>query len=532
MVRGRTLDCCFIINLILFVFFSNILAELYPDTLWTRTYGGGKSEFARAFCATEDGGYLLVGRTESFIAKGGDIYIVKTDSVGEMLWSRVYGTPNFDDPATVQQTTDGGYVVLGRAGYFVIKMDSEGDTLWSKRLLGIDNFPVGIIETPESDYIIAGSVQTYSANHRDIYITRIGNNGEVVWHRVYGVLAEQQVKVLRRTNDDNYIMAGTTFISEEKSLKCFLMKFDGEGDTLWARTFAGERINCIDALVMTKDGGFFILGSVGKMNRTPMSKYWRIWMLKADSLGNVEWERRCREYCEDHEQFRYKSAIQTKDGEYVLVGSYNAAGRFGYDWQSMIVKLNDIGKISWMSSFGDGDYRCAGVLENDDGEYVILVSRKGDMGLLKTGRDIEKLPSWKEVGVDAISVYSDIIDSANFSVTVSCEVPKHTRIVIWLCNSERAKLKRIVDRNTRPSKFNFDWDASTIPSGKYCLCMEAGGYNLKIKDINKLHWESFSLFRKVVFNISLGWQKIAMQKKVFYSEGFEVINPSLQFHYR
>ncbi|TKJ40493.1 hypothetical protein CEE37_09270, partial [candidate division LCP-89 bacterium B3_LCP] len=110
-----------------------------PDTLWTATFGGGNQDACLSVQQTTDDGYILGGRTESFGAGGSDMYLVKTDSLGDTLWTKTIGTSYWEYCYSVQQTSDDGYILGGCSDAFspyedmyLVKTDSLGDTLWTK----------------------------------------------------------------------------------------------------------------------------------------------------------------------------------------------------------------------------------------------------------------------------------------------------------------------------------------------------------------------------------------------------------------
>jgi hypothetical protein len=115
------------------------LADNPPDTLWTRVYGGTNPDACWALQQTSDGGYILGGQTSSFGVQAIDFYLVKTDSVGDTLWTRTYGGQYRDEAYTVTQTSDGGYIIGGWSSSFapgrylwIVKTDPVGDTLWTR----------------------------------------------------------------------------------------------------------------------------------------------------------------------------------------------------------------------------------------------------------------------------------------------------------------------------------------------------------------------------------------------------------------
>jgi hypothetical protein len=151
------------------------------DTLWTRTYGGTTMDVGQSVAQTADGGYIVAGATFSYGAGMVDVYLIKTDSVGDTAWTRTYGDSDFDGGESVAQTSDGGYIVTGYtesygAGMedaYLIKADSLGDTLWTNTFGGNDeDWGYSVTQTADGGYIIAGWTSSYGAGMVDFYLIK------------------------------------------------------------------------------------------------------------------------------------------------------------------------------------------------------------------------------------------------------------------------------------------------------------------------------------------------------------------------
>jgi len=129
---------------VIFLFSANLFAQ-GPDTLWTKTYGGENWDEGFSVQETSDSGYIITGRTNSFGVGQFDVYLIKTNANGDTLWTRTYGGINQDGGYSVQQTLDSGYIIVGMTASFgvdsgdvyLIKTDSIGDTIWTKTYGGI-----------------------------------------------------------------------------------------------------------------------------------------------------------------------------------------------------------------------------------------------------------------------------------------------------------------------------------------------------------------------------------------------------------
>ena len=160
-----------------------------------KTYGGTGNDYANSVQQTTDGGYIIAGYTASFGGDSSHVYLIKTDSLGDTLWTKTYGGDSSDIGNSVQQTTDGGYIVAGTTNSFgagnvdvyLIKTNSIGDTMWTKTYGGT-NIDVGsyVRQTLDGGYIIARYTGSFGAGGFDVYLIKTNSLGDTLWTRTYG----------------------------------------------------------------------------------------------------------------------------------------------------------------------------------------------------------------------------------------------------------------------------------------------------------------------------------------------------------
>jgi hypothetical protein len=158
------------------------------DTLWARTYGGTGGDVGYSVQQTLDGGYIITGYTASFGEGLTDVYLIKTDAAGDTLWTRTCGGTNWDEAYSVRQTADGGYIVAGRTQSFgtggedvyLIKTDASGDTQWT-RTCGGSSADAGcsVQQTSDGGYVVAGYTQSFGAGSDDVYLIKTDSLGNV-----------------------------------------------------------------------------------------------------------------------------------------------------------------------------------------------------------------------------------------------------------------------------------------------------------------------------------------------------------------
>lgn len=264
----------------------------YSVVTFEETYGGFYDDWGYCVQQTLDGGYIIVGTTEPYGHGWQDIYLVKTDSFGGTMWTSIYGLTAWDFGYSVQQTSDGGYIIGGYEGpvgpdksdIYAIKTDSLGGVAWSRTYdfaLGRD-YSRSIRQTSDGGYIIAGTVQQGLSQ---LYLAKIDYNGEPVWTKTYGGSAGESGRSVRQTWDGGYIVTGHTSSFGSGSEDVYLIKTDPSGDSVWTRTYGGVYGDYGESVQQTSDGGYIIAGYSWSFGIDDPDVY----VVKTDSLGDTVW---------------------------------------------------------------------------------------------------------------------------------------------------------------------------------------------------------------------------------------------------
>ena len=261
------------------------------DTVWTRTYGGTGMDEGRSVQLTSDGGYIVAGVTTSFGAGSYDFYLVKTNAVGDTLWTRTHGGTNEEVCYSVRRTFDGGYVVVGyTASYgagnedvYLVKTDAVGDTEWTRTYGGLGNdIGFSVQQTPDSGYIIAGYTASYGAGNGDVYLVKTNSSGDTLWTRTYGGTNEEMGYSVQRTLDGGYVVAGKTASFGQGNGDVYLLKTNASGDTLWTRTWGGVGVDFANSVQQTSDGGYIVAGYTA-----PPAGSGDVYLVKTDADGSA-----------------------------------------------------------------------------------------------------------------------------------------------------------------------------------------------------------------------------------------------------
>jgi len=257
---------------------------------WQKTFGGAKNDVANSIQQTTDGGYIVAGWTESFGSGEEDAYILKLNSKGEIEWQKTFGGEVSDLANSIQQTTDGGYIVAGwtesfgsvRQDIYILKLSSKGEVQWQKTFGGLDKDAANSIQqTTDGGYIVAGSTESFGSVRQDIYILKLSSKGEVQWQKTFGGRDDDVANSIQQTTDGGYIVAGWTYGSGRQDV--YILKLSSKGEVEWQKIFGGRKNDEANSIQQTTDGGYVVAGWTYSSDSGE-----DVYILKLDSKGEVE----------------------------------------------------------------------------------------------------------------------------------------------------------------------------------------------------------------------------------------------------
>lgn len=379
-----------------------------PAIQWKKTFGSTWTERAYSTQPTKDGGCIVAGYAnynEDDVTGnhgGDDFWVVKLSFAGVLQWQQCYGGSNDDIAYSIQQTTDGGYIVAGSTlstdgqvtgfhrnqynplweDYWVIKIDSVGTLQWQKTLggTGFDE-AYSVAQTLDGGYIVAGVSNSGDGDFvNGGNIVKLSYSGEIQWHHYQGGNFNYSVQ---QASDGGYIVAGALLGQFS------ILKIDSLGYQQWWKFYGGSGTDVANSVKQTRDGGYIVAGYTQSGDGDVTGYHGGssdAWVIKLDSMGELQWNKALGGSYVD----QANSIEQTTDGGYIIAGITNsndgdASGYHGtagaYSNTSgvipdyWVVKISDTGKVQWQKTMGSSylDY-AYDVKQTTDGGYVVVGS--------------------------------------------------------------------------------------------------------------------------------------------------------------
>lgn len=255
----------------------------YRGYTFTRIFGGSSDDGGSSVQQTVDGGFIIGGATSSIGAGYYDVYLIKTDIIGSLHWTKTFGGSNYDRGSSVQQTSDGGFVLTGETASFgaggsdvyLIKTDANGNEQWTRTFGGSsDDRGSSVQQTTDGGYIIAGETSSFGAGGSDVYLIKTDANGNEQWIRGPSV---------HQTIGGGFIIAHNFFSFGAGGGDVYLIKTDANGNQQWARTFGGSSDDRGSSVQQTTDGGFIVAGTTYSFGAGLSDVY----LVKTDVNGNI-----------------------------------------------------------------------------------------------------------------------------------------------------------------------------------------------------------------------------------------------------
>ncbi len=302
-------------------------------TTEVKTFGGTKNESAQAITKTTDGGYAVLGFTQSIDGDvvdkplgNFDYWVLKFSSNHTLQWSKTYGGSDDDRGNDIIQTTDGGFAILGSSqssdddvtnnegsqDFWIAKLDALGNISWQKSFgfSGLDS-GIALIQTNDNGYLITGILDVTASgglgNSRnsqrhaggDYWVIKLDVNGEKQWRNFYGGGFTDTPYDCIQTADNGYIIVGASDSNDvdinnnKGSYDFWIVKISDTGTLIWEKSFGGSEIDEARAIADSGDGNYIIVGDTRSSDKDVSKNNGAadLWIIKMSPMGELIWEK-------------------------------------------------------------------------------------------------------------------------------------------------------------------------------------------------------------------------------------------------
>lgn len=364
---------------------------------WVKSFGGSGEETPRAIIATSDGGFAVLGfsnSTDGDLAEKSlavnDYWLLKLDSSGNLEWSNTYGGSKDDRGQSIVQTSDGGFALTGYAmsddgdgsnneGFhdnWVVKIDALGAIEWEKSFgfSGHDH-SYDIIQTEDNGFYFIGFLDITSARADgntekaetltlhgvgEFWGSKIDEKGDLQWRGYFGGSNNDRAYALVQADDGGYVMTGASesedfdITNARGSYDFWVIKNDEDGTLLWENSFGGTGIEIAQDIAKTVDGGYVITGNTFSNDTDVVDNKGEsdIWLIKINDEGGLVWQKTFGGSAFDAAE----SVTLSKDGGFIIIGNSKSNDKDASDnagendiW---LIKTDSEGNMVWQKTFG------------------------------------------------------------------------------------------------------------------------------------------------------------------------------------
>ena len=457
-----------------------------------RTYGDSGFECGYSVQQTHDGGYVIAGVTSSWGAGSFDIYVIKTDSLGNTVWDAICGGTGVELGLSVQQTWAHSYTIAGwtesfgagEEDVYLVSIDSAGNPLWDLTYGGSardDAFSAHY--TPDGRCIVVGGTHSFGSGLQDVYLISVDSLGNTLWETTIGDTGFEGGKSVCQTSDGGYAITGVTWSFGSGEGDVYMIKTDSLGNRLWEKAYGGALYEDGSSIQQTPDGGYAILATTRSFGAGGTDAY----LIRTDSVGNVLWD---TTYGGSNDDIGI-SLDQTSDGGYILVGWTWSFGAGGMDLY--LIKTDSLGNTLWDITYGDtgGDLGYS-VQQTSDGGYIIggATSSFGaggsDIYLIKTDENglvgITEDQENRRSKIENRGLLQNHPNPFQRSTLISYSLPVPTQVTLEVYDITGRLVETLVSKRQNSGIHQVRWNRKTNPSGVYFYRLKANNFT----DVKKM----------------------------------------------
>jgi hypothetical protein len=452
--------------------FLLIKTDASGNVQWAKTYGGAESEWAYSAQQTRDGGFIMAGYTTSFGATS-DFILIKTDTNGNIQWAKTYGGIDYDYATFVRQTSNGGYIVSGSTLSFgagegdvlVLKLDSNGNIQWAKTYGGPDvDWPSSVQQTSDGGFIVAGETISFGAGGRDFLLIKIDASGVIQWVKTFGGTGDDRAWSIQQISDGGFIVAGGTQSFGAGGLDFLFIKIDSNGIIQWAKTYGGIGHDFATSVQQTSDGGFIIGGN--------------ILLIKTYADGNIQW---AKTYGGVGSAWSFQ---QANDGGFIIVGNTYSFGAGDQDILFIKTDKNgNLGSCSIVGSPTPTVTSPSPTVTTPSPSTFSPTISVANASITVTSPTISvsdvcpltSTPSESSVPLQ-FKLLQNYPNPFNSTTTIPFLLPQRTNVTLKVYDVFGREIATLINKEFDAGEHSIQFNANDLPTGVYFYRLQAGNF--------------------------------------------------------
>jgi hypothetical protein len=346
---------------------------------FNHTYGQMPYNYGKKIIQANDGGYYILGNESGDIANT-NIHIIRTDSLGIILFEKTIGDASVYSANDFVRTTDNGFLITGLTnknqgtGYDVllVKTDSNANVQWEKTYGGLD-WDIGnsVIETFDNAYLISGQTFSYGSGAGNIYLIKTNFTGDTIWTKVFGGDSTDYATSATLRFDSTYLIGATTNSFGHGNFDGYVLNLKQNGDTLWTQTYGEEKEDIINSIKSTHDSGFVFVGSTMSYNAIEHDE----WLMRFNKFDSLIWMLPEFWNILPGDEMAYSVNIDDSS-HYVICGYTSSFGSGGNDLYFLLMGENNSFIHSLSGGFTGDDVGCD-ALKTSDGGFIMIGNTDG-----------------------------------------------------------------------------------------------------------------------------------------------------------
>lgn len=458
--------------------FYLIKVDANGNQLWDRVFGGTSDEEVYSIVMTDDGGFLLAGATSSFGSGSRDIWLVKSDASGNQQWTKTIGGLSSDGARSISKTSDGGYIITGWTfsygpgavgNVWLVKTDAAGNMVWNKFFGGTDvDRGLSAKQTSDGGYLLTGYTASSGAGLDDMLLIKTDSLGNAQWQNTFGGSGRDYGNSVIQSSDGGFVVTGYTLSYGAGGDDLWIVKTNELGNQLWSKTLGGAQSDVGNYLIETSDGSFIITGHT--LSRG--AGLHDVWLIKLASVIPVE-------------LVSFNASVSGNDAELKWITATEINNK-GFEIQRAMI-VNELKDYSWEAAgFINGNGTST---ETHIYSFIDKNLESGKYAYRLKQIDFDGSFEYSDIVEIEISNPEEFVLEQNYpnpfnpTTVISWQSPVGIHQTLRIYDVLGNEVATLVDEYRETGRFKVEFYASNLASGLYFYKLTAGNYSATRKMI-------------------------------------------------